>query len=1168
MPLNFVRLKVAGFKSFVEPATIDISPGLTGIVGPNGCGKSNIVEALRWAMGESSAKSMRGSEMEDVIFAGTEKRPARNLAEVVITIDNSDGMAPPPLAAAPEIEISRRIERGQGSTYRVNGKEWRARDISTLLADAATGAHSSGLVSQGRVAALIAMSPENRRQLLEEAAGITGLHSRRHEAELKLRATEANLARLDDVKLTLEAQLAGLKKQARQASRWRNIGKSLAEAEALLLGIRHARAATQQRNAEAILQDAELGEAQAVEAVTGLAQAATAAAAELPALRQEEAQAREHATETQHQAEAVATELRVVEQALADARRVLQQIIADQDREGAIAADAKAAVERLAGESANLARAIADDPARLEAAELAHREAADLVAAAEAEAGRATELAAGVAAKLAALSAERAEAQARLARIGRVAAQLASTRAEVEARLVEAAALEEARSRHEAADARLLGARETLEAAERSTAAAREASAKAARAANEADARRSRLDAEARALTEVLGSRDGDLWPPLADAIAVPVGMEVALGAALGDALDSTADEAAQKFWRALPPLADPAPMPEGAKPFSSLVEAPPALARALTQAGLVDTDAIGEALQPGLTPGQVLVTADGAIFRWDGFSVRAGTPTPPAIRLAQRNRLKLIEKDLAEASQGARLAKQEHEVAAAAEGACIAAERSAREAARLAVTEADRARSAAQSLAAQATAASGRLAGLSEEEARLAQDRGDAEAALARAEQNAQSLQSLDAVRSNQAEARARQAEARAREGEARALLERQRSDGKARQVRAAAVASEHADWNRRSAGTADRLANLATRRVEAELAIQEAGARAIKLAETRKEAAARLAAAHESRQHATNALTAAEARSSAAAAQLHAAEGAASGAREARAVAQGSLAASVATTIETARAISDRFQVEPDSLLQALAEDGNEVNAEPQAETAVRDKVDRLVRERDGMGAVNLAAEQEAADVEARMDELFKERSELESSIAKLRTAIQALNKEGRERLTARFVDVNENFKKVFNQLFDGGSAHLSLTGSDDPLQAGLEVYASPPGKKLSSLALLSGGEQALTALSLIFAVFLCNPSPICVLDEVDAPLDEANTVRFCDMIKNISRDTGTRFIVVTHHRSTMSNMDNLYGVTMQQRGISTIVSVKLHELPGANRMTDFMHGALAAE
>jgi chromosome segregation protein len=269
--VHFTRLRLQGFKSFVEATELAIQPGMTGIVGPNGCGKSNLVEALRWVMGETSAKRMRGGEMDDVIFGGTGNRPARNVAEVVLSLDNSDRKVPAQFNDAGEIEVSRRIDRGMGSTYKVNGNEARARDVQILFADVSTGAHSTALVSQGRIGAIINAKPIDRRSLLEEAAGITGLHSRRHEAELRLKAAEANLSRLDDVIVTLESQLAALKKQARQATRYRNLQDHIRRAEATLSHLHWLDATARKESADAALQAAE-------SAVVGLTESAAVAA--------------------------------------------------------------------------------------------------------------------------------------------------------------------------------------------------------------------------------------------------------------------------------------------------------------------------------------------------------------------------------------------------------------------------------------------------------------------------------------------------------------------------------------------------------------------------------------------------------------------------------------------------------------------------------------------------------------------------------------------------------------------------------------------------------------------------------------------------------------------------------------------------------------------------
>ena len=326
MSVQFRRMRIAGFKSFAEPVSVEIHAGLTGIVGPNGCGKSNVVEALRWAMGEQSTRSMRAGEMDDVIFAGTAGRPSRNLAEVTLTLDDTAGAAPPPFHEQAELEIVRRIERGSGSEYRVNGKEVRARDVQTLFADLATGAHASGMVSQGRVGTLVTAKPEDRRAVLEEAAGITGLHARRHEAELKLRAAETNLARADDLRGQLEVQLGALKRQARQASRYRNISGAIRQAEAELLAIQRACAEAVRAEAEAALHAARMAVAAATEAATQAATQAAEAAAALPPLRAAEADARTALERHRVAQEQIAAEEERARAALADATMRLGQL--------------------------------------------------------------------------------------------------------------------------------------------------------------------------------------------------------------------------------------------------------------------------------------------------------------------------------------------------------------------------------------------------------------------------------------------------------------------------------------------------------------------------------------------------------------------------------------------------------------------------------------------------------------------------------------------------------------------------------------------------------------------------------------------------------------------------------------------------------------------------
>jgi len=1155
MALTFTRLRLSGFKSFVEPTHVEILPGLTGIVGPNGCGKSNIVEALRWAMGETSAKSLRGGEMEDVIFSGTATRARRSFAEVALMLEAPPGAAPAALHSAAndgrdgppgpvEIEVHRRIERGHGSTYRVNGREWRARDVQLLFADSATGARSTAMVSQGRVATIVNARPEDRRTLLEEAAGITGLHARRHEAELKLRAAEANLARADDILGTLEAQLATLKKQARQATRYRTIATQIREAEEALYAARLARAAAAMAEAEAGLREADRRVAEAAEASAAAAARAAEAEAALPDLREADAEARASVERARADAARLEAEERAAKAALAAAQARLAELARDLAHAEKLAADAAEAETRLAAEDATLAETEAGLPGRIEAATTAAGEVSRRVAALEAEAEGATERAAEAQARANALRQAVGAAEQAAARLADQAARLGRERTALEQQLVEAAALDEAGAALAAATQRLAEARAEVERAEAARADAQAASAQAARAAAQAEAERTRLAAEVSALREVLGGRDDELWPKLVDAVTVPEGLETALGAALGEALEAPADEAAPRHWRALPPIVPAQALPEGSTSLDALVAAPPVLARALSQVGLVETASAGERLWPLLRPGQALVSRDGAIWRWDGYAVRAGTPTAAAVRLAQRNRLGALRGRLADAEFAASRAKADHDQAAAAEARALAADQAARNARRIAERALEEARSAHASLTARATAASSRLAALVPQEERLAAEQEEAARRLAELRASEGGLPALADLQAAVAEARAALSEARRVEAEARAGLAVIRREADAVAARRAAIAGERRAWAERAAGAGARGAELVARRAEAEAeaaALAEAPGR---LAVARGEAVTLLGAAEAARNDTAARLNAAEQEAAATARALRSAEADLAMAREARVRAEGAVAQAEAAAADLALQVGERLGLSAEELLRSVPVSGPHA----EAEAAAARKLERLARERDQMGPVNLAAEREAEEVEARIATLTAEREDLTAAIAKLRGAIAALNREGRERLMACFAEVDRHFQALFTRLFGGGAAHLRMVDSDDPLEAGLEIMASPPGKKLTTLSLLSGGEQALTALSLIFAVFLTNPAPICVLDEVDAPLDDANVGRFCSMLEEIAGSTGTRFLVVTHHRITMARMDRLYGVTMPERGVSRLVSVDL--------------------
>ncbi|PWC34006.1 chromosome segregation protein SMC [Azospirillum sp. TSO35-2] len=1143
--MQFTRLRLSGFKSFVDATELVIEPGMTGIVGPNGCGKSNLVEALRWVMGETSAKRMRGDDMDDVIFGGTSSRPARNLGEVTLAVDNRARTAPASLNEHDELEITRRIERGSGSDYRVNGKLVRARDVQLLFADNASGAGSPALVSQGKVAQIISAKPQDRRALLEEAAGITGLHSRRHEAELRLKAAETNLTRLDDVIGAMDTQLQSLKKQARQAARYRNLSDQIRKAEAVLWHLRWMAAQDDRQRAHAAFAAAEAAVRDRMLAVNQLAARRTEAAAGLPDTRQSEARAAAALQRLVIAREQLdAEDKRVAEQQRALEAR-LRQIAGDLGREEALAADAGEALARLEAERDRLLAAQSDEEMLEEAAGEALAEARDRVDTLDRELTRLTEAVAADEARRAATQRQVAELQARALGLATRLAEQKAQRAALEAEIAGRADLSEAELAVELAEQRLEQARDAAEAAEHAKADAEPAQSRAREALSVAESARAKLRAEERALAELLEAGAGGLFPPLVDAVTVAPGYEGALAAALGDALTAPLDEAAPVHWRTLPGYDAVAPLPPGAEPLADRVQGPPAAGRALAHVGVVDDAASGVALVGALAPGQVLVSRDGGAWRWDGLTVQAGAPTAAAVRLKQRNRLAELRGDLDLADERVEEAREALEAAKLAVEAAAQADRRARDAVREGFGALNTARDRHAKLAREADAASSRLAALVEAVERLAAD--EREAASRRDE----AVELLDALpdaregRERVNEQRAALAEHRAVLAERQNALDRLTREAQARAQRLAAIQAETASWDTRSAGAGGRVAELRSRAEAAEGEIAQLSGRPAAIAAERQELQDRIAAAERDRKRAADALAGAEARLAETEQALHDAEAALADGREARARAEAAVSAALQQERTLTERIAERLDCRPDDTRAAaeLAPD------EPLPDAgAVEARLDKLTRERDGMGPVNLRAELEASELDAQIAGLHGERDDLTAAIARLRQGIASLNREARERLIASFDVVNRDFQELFTRLFGGGKAYLELVNAEDPLNAGLEIYASPPGKKLQVLSLLSGGEQALTALSLLFAVFRSNPAPICVLDEVDAPLDEANVGRFCDLVEDIARQGDTRFLIITHHRLTMARVDRLFGVTMVERGVSQLVSVDL--------------------
>jgi chromosome segregation protein len=1130
--MRIKRLKLTGFKSFVEPTELHIERGLTGIVGPNGCGKSNLLEAIRWVMGEGSAKSLRGAGMEDVIFAGTAQRPSRDFAEVTLLAEHDPAENIPGIIANDddhELEVVRRIERGAGSAYRANGRDVRAKDIALIFADAATGAHSPALVSQGRIGSIISAKPQERRMMLEEAAGISGLHVRRKDAEQKLRAAETNLNRLATILGDMELRGAALKKQARQAERYRKLTSEIVVAEARLIFVRwsEAAAAAKVARAEADAAGARVDAASTLQrelstqqqsAVQGLAEARSVAMA-----------ARDAAGDLATKLAQLQGERNQIIQRQADLSAQASRIADDHAREGKLTHDAADALARLQAESAKLAVEIKareeERPGLLRAVDNGERQARESevsLAKAMAEQARAE-------AELRVANAALANARSRVERAERDSARLANElaalgdEAELDAERKAASAKVDSLQislANVAAQIEEIEAERVSKLADRDAAQSLLASARADLAA---------FVSERSALERALAKSDG---AKAIDRIKVQPGYERALAAALGEDVNAAIGGEHGRRWNGALSVGS------GADRLSAFVEAPAELSARLAMTIFAEADD-----NRTLDPGERLVTRDGRLRRWDGFIAEDDGATA-AEQLVRANRLAALDAVLPKAEADVSLKEEtlaEISQAIAAAQSTLrdaqAAAQSAETELRQALRDADRAEDALTRRRNASEALADRMGAADAESKAARADLTEAEAAHAALPDNGAHDVLVEKL-SAQSEA-ARQLHLRAQAD----LASLDQAANQQRERRAVAQA-EIRGWQDRSGEAERRIADMNKRRVEIAGELESMAGRPDMLASeltrlendkaTLSEKLAELQVAERHREEALRALEG----------ELAAAAEAVSSAREQRAGAEARAENQDARRREMAAISGERFECPPPLLPEKHAFDENEIG-EASSESA---RLERLQMDRERIGPVNLIAADELTELEEQVAKGQAESEELSLAINRLRGSIGSLNREGRTRLLAAFETVDQHFRRLFATLFNGGQAHLALIDSDDPLEAGLEIFAQPPGKKLQSLTLLSGGEQALTAVALIFGLFLTNPAPICVLDEVDAPLDDANIERFCDLLDAMTKETDTRYLIVTHNAVTMSRMHRLFGVTMVEQGVSRLVSVDL--------------------
>ncbi len=1143
--MKFSKLRLTGFKSFVETTELHISHGLTGVVGPNGCGKSNLLEALRWVMGENSYKSMRASGMEDVIFSGTTQRPARNIAEVMLTLENDDKSAPLAYNENEQLEVSRTIERDAGSTYRVNSKEVRARDVQLFFADVSTGARSPALVQQGQIGEIIRAKPQARRLILEEAAGISGLHTRRHDAELKLKAAEQNLARVDDVMAQLDSQLNSLKRQARQARKYKDVSADIRKLEAAGLFVAWREASEAASRDTQSLNEATRVLAEHTRSASEKLRHRDELGETLPGLREQEAVRGAVLQRLVVERSQLDDEEKRVEGRLSELKTRRVQILNDRQREDGLLTDTDGVIAKLNDEGQMLqSSASAESSARTEAGE-AVRLAAEALATAQDAADDAGRKLSELAAQRSAIEKSIQEQRSRLDRLASEAQSLDQKRNALAALLGDAGDGSTLTQAVEHAISVATTAERDATHQETAIRVARQVEADKRQAHDEARRQADQLTTEVRTLTNLLRSGGDDLWPSLVDALNVQPGYEVAIAAALGDDIEAPADEGAPMHWRGLPPLSDIAALPGDAQPLTQFVDAPTALTRTLSHVGLVSA-ATGAALQSQLLPGQRLVTREGDIWRWDGFVAAADAPRAAAKRLAERNRLASLEIEMAQAVEKAQAARGGFEEARVSVEHGVRTERERREAWRTATAAVEVARRALQIHERKIAETASQASALEEAKRMTALQFDELSAAHATVQAEFSGLPALDGLQSEAQRLRDALNAERATYAEARAKHEGLEREARIRADRITAIEGEIKQWNARAEKARTQLQALDKRGEETDVAIGELQALPQQLADKRMKLMSMLSEAEAEKKLASDALQQGENSVRASDKALREAQELAATSREDHARLGARLENSRQRQDHCVSRISETLSCAPEEVLAQAGVDESRM----QGGDDIEKRLLALREDRERLGAVNLRADEEAQAVDEQLKKMRSEKDDLAQAINKLRGGISSLNREGRQRLLDAFGTVNEKFSELFTTLFGGGKAELQLIESDDPLEAGLEIMANPPGKKPTTLSLLSGGEQTLTAMALIFAVFLTNPSPICVLDEVDAPLDDHNVERFCNLLDKMLEKTETRFLIITHHPLTMARMHRLFGVTMMERGVSQLVSVNLQE------------------
>ena len=1089
--MDFKKLRISNFKSFVDPVEVNINEGLTGVVGPNGCGKSNLVEALRWVMGETSYKSMRTDAMDDVIFSGTENRPARNFAEVSLILDNKDRNAPNDYNKEDNIEIIRRIERESGSAYRVNGKDIRARDIQMFFADVSTGARSPSLVRQGQIDELISQKPEQRRKILEEAAGISGFHVRRHEAELRLNAANNNIDRLDDVLKELSSQIRSLRKQAREATRYKTLSEEIRNAQAVVLAVKLELINEELDDSNKKYNDAKKNHQDTINSLSRINTEEIQLVDELKPLKEKSASDAAKFQRLIIEMEGLDKELMRQEQRIIELDDFILSTSSQLERENEILIDLK-----------NSLSAYSNTEEKIKKKSQIQIQIDENLSLLKANNEKINNFSSKYSQK------ENLE-------------KITDNNKEIIDSIL--SQIKREKDYHDSLN-NLSKSENNLDSLSQKDNQIRELINKKTDELNQNESLINNivdLYSQKNVLEKLLGS-SLHVKNSLIDKLEVEPGFENALDALLGDELYYSVDNDQPIHWEYLGDFSEELSLPKNCEPLSSFIKGSNVVNRRLRQTGLVKKED-GQKLMSDLNFGQRLVSKEGDLWRWDGLVVSSSSSSSAVKRLQQRNKLDEINQSIKDFEikheDIEKLRKKSSDIQESITNSKIELDR--------VNTQID----AKEDNAEKIIKSKNELSILNNKLEEFNSESND------NLKQLAEIKSSIDSFEIEFGG------------------IEKLRKIGEEYQEtittlkidldRISTEIESKGDIEKKIPQAIDlissleeRIQNYKNEKNNYTSLPEEIDKKKNTLNSLIEKARLEKLASEDKLTDLENKINSMRSK------QRDVVEQEAQH-RESEARLETLLQNNREKKDEIISQINRDLKLNNNQLLELV--NFSEDNPRPDEITAEQN-FERFKNEREVLGGVNLRADDELEEVQDRFDETKSEREDLDAAISKLKKGISGLNQESRERMKLAFNEVNEKFQNVFKKLFGGGHAELNFVDSDDPLEAGLEMLAQPPGKKLKSMESLSGGEKALTAISLIFAVFLTNPSPICVLDEVDAPLDDANVERFCDLIEDMSKSVNTRFLIITHHALTMSRMDRLFGVTMQEKGISKLVSVDL--------------------